>query len=122
MGIHDAVAAEYADSYGSRRGGWDQEDAFEAGEVFDRAVTLSELAQQLEVHPNQITSWEGQFPMVNARLGMAMRRVRDVAEQEAPMLAKSASLTFLPPRNRAHVRLVLTDMPGGHRFRPLIAA
>jgi len=43
LAIEESGAAEHADSYGSRRGRWDQEeDAFEAGEVFDRAVTLSE--------------------------------------------------------------------------------
>ena len=40
--VEESGAAEYADSYGSRRGRWDQEDAFEAGEVFDRTVTLSD--------------------------------------------------------------------------------
>ncbi len=41
--VEESGAAEYADSYRSRRGRWDQdEDAFEAGEVFDRSVTLSE--------------------------------------------------------------------------------
>jgi len=41
--VEESGAAEYTDSYGSRRGRWDQEeDAFEAGEVFDRSVTLSE--------------------------------------------------------------------------------
>ncbi len=41
--VEESGAAEYADSYGSRRGRWGQdEDAFEAGEVFDRSVTLSE--------------------------------------------------------------------------------
>ena len=39
--VEESGAAEYADSYGSRRGGWDEEDEFEAGEVFDRTVTLS---------------------------------------------------------------------------------
>lgn len=41
--VEESGAAEHADSYGSRRSRWDQgEDAFEAGEVFDRSVTLSE--------------------------------------------------------------------------------
>ncbi len=41
--VEESGAAEYADSYGSRRGRWGQEeDAFEAGEVYDRSVTLSE--------------------------------------------------------------------------------
>ena len=40
--VEESGAAEYADSYGSRRGRWDQEDEFEAGEVFDRSITLSE--------------------------------------------------------------------------------
>ncbi len=41
--VEESGAAEYADSYGSRRGRWDEEeDAFEAGEVFDRSVMLSE--------------------------------------------------------------------------------
>jgi hypothetical protein len=40
--IEESGAAEYADTYGGR-GRWDwEEDAFEAGEVFDRAVTLSD--------------------------------------------------------------------------------
>lgn len=37
--IEESGAAEYADR---RRGRWDDEDAFEVGEVFDRRVTLSE--------------------------------------------------------------------------------
>ncbi len=40
--VEESGAAEYADSYGSRRGRWDEEDEFEAGEVYDRSVTLSE--------------------------------------------------------------------------------
>jgi len=40
--VEEHGAAEHADSYGSRRGRWGQEDAFEAGEVYDRSVTLSE--------------------------------------------------------------------------------
>jgi len=41
--VEESGAAEHTDSYGSRRGRWDQdEDAFEAGEVFDRSVMLSE--------------------------------------------------------------------------------
>ena len=41
-------AAEYADSYGSRRGRWGRdEDEFEAGEVYDRSVILSDWR-----HPN----------------------------------------------------------------------
>ena len=41
--VEEHGAAEYADSYGSRRGRWGQdEDEFEAGEVYDRSVTLSE--------------------------------------------------------------------------------
>ncbi len=40
--VEESGAAEHADSYGSRRRRWDQDDAFEAGEVFDRSVTLSE--------------------------------------------------------------------------------
>ena len=39
--IEESGAAEYAESYGSRRGRWVEEE-FEAGEVFDRAVTLSD--------------------------------------------------------------------------------
>jgi len=38
--VEESGAAEYADSYGSGR--WDQEDAFEVGEVSDRSVALSE--------------------------------------------------------------------------------
>jgi len=37
--IEESGAAEYADSH---RGRWDDEDAFEAGEVFERCVVLSE--------------------------------------------------------------------------------
>src|SRR5215213_4937824 len=41
--IEESGAAEYAESYGSRRGRWDaEEDEFEAGEVFDRSMTLSD--------------------------------------------------------------------------------
>ena len=40
--VEESGAAEHADSYGSRRRRWDQEDEFEAGEVFDRSVKLSE--------------------------------------------------------------------------------
>jgi len=41
--VEESGAAEYADSYGSRRGRWkEDEDAFEAGEVYDGSVTLSE--------------------------------------------------------------------------------
>ena len=40
--VEESGAAEYADSYGSRRGRWEQEDAFEAGEVLDRSVMLCE--------------------------------------------------------------------------------
>jgi len=41
--VEEHGAAEHADSYGSPRGRWGQEeDAFEAGEVYDRSVTLSE--------------------------------------------------------------------------------
>jgi len=40
--VEERGAAEHADSYASRRGRWGQEDAFEAGEVYDRSVTLSE--------------------------------------------------------------------------------
>jgi len=41
--VEESGTAEYTDSYGSRRSRWDQdEDAFEAGEVFDRSVRLSE--------------------------------------------------------------------------------
>ena len=39
--IEESGAAEYADT---RRGRWDDEDDLEAGEVFDRLVTLSEWA------------------------------------------------------------------------------
>lgn len=38
--VEESGAAEYADSYGSGR--WDQEDAFEVGEVYDRSMALSE--------------------------------------------------------------------------------
>jgi predicted 2-oxoglutarate/Fe(II)-dependent dioxygenase YbiX len=38
--VEESGAAEYVD-YGSRRGRWDDEDDFEAGEVFDRSMTLS---------------------------------------------------------------------------------
>ena len=37
--VEESGAAEYADTRGGR---WDDEDEFEAGEVFDRRVTLSE--------------------------------------------------------------------------------
>ncbi len=40
--VEESGAAEYADSYGSRRGRWNDEDAFEAGEVYARSVALSE--------------------------------------------------------------------------------
>ena len=41
--VEEHGVAEYADGYGSRRDRWGQdEDAFEAGEVYDRSVTLSE--------------------------------------------------------------------------------
>jgi len=41
--VEESGAAEPTDSYGSRRSRWDQgEDAFEAGEVSDRSVELSE--------------------------------------------------------------------------------
>ncbi|MDO9713651.1 2OG-Fe(II) oxygenase [Paracraurococcus lichenis] len=41
--VEESGAAEYAESYGSRRGRWDtEEDEFEAGEVFDRSMTLSD--------------------------------------------------------------------------------
>ncbi len=40
--IEESGAAEYADTYGSRRGRWDTADAFEAGEVFERSVALSD--------------------------------------------------------------------------------
>ena len=44
--VEESGAAEHADSYGSRRSRWQEdEDAFEAGEVFDRSVTLSEWRQ-----------------------------------------------------------------------------
>src|SRR5215213_1720994 len=43
--IEESGAAEYSGSYGSRRGGWGrwdtEEDEFEAGEVLDRYMTLS---------------------------------------------------------------------------------
>src|SRR4051812_11265105 len=39
--IEESGAAEYAESYGSRRGRWVEEEV-EAGEIFDRAVTLSD--------------------------------------------------------------------------------
>src|SRR3954468_22996055 len=43
--VEESGAAEYSDSYGSRRGRWArwgaEEDEFEAGEVFDRSMTLS---------------------------------------------------------------------------------
>lgn len=38
--VEESGAAEYSDNYGRR--GWDDEDQFEAGEVFDRTVSLSE--------------------------------------------------------------------------------
>ncbi len=41
--VEESGAAEYADNYRPRRGRWDHgEDAFEAGEVSDRSVELSE--------------------------------------------------------------------------------
>ncbi len=41
--VEESGAAEHTGSYGSRRSRWDQgEDAFEAGEVSDRSVELSE--------------------------------------------------------------------------------
>src|SRR3954451_18844418 len=42
--VQESGAAEYSESYGSRRGRWGRggaEDEFEAGEVFDRHMTLS---------------------------------------------------------------------------------
>ena len=42
--VEESGAAEYSESYGSRRGRWGRwgaEDEFEAGEVFDRCMTLS---------------------------------------------------------------------------------
>ena len=43
--VEESGAAEYSESYGSRRGRWGrwgaEEDEFEAGEVFDRSMTLS---------------------------------------------------------------------------------
>jgi 2OG-Fe(II) oxygenase superfamily len=43
--VQESGAAEYSESYGSRRGRWGrwgaEEDEFEAGEVFDRYMTLS---------------------------------------------------------------------------------
>ena len=42
--VEESGAAEYSESYGSRRGRWGRggaEDEFEAGEVFDRHMTLS---------------------------------------------------------------------------------
>jgi hypothetical protein len=40
--VEESGAAEYSESYGSRRGRWGaEEDEFEAGEVFDRYMTLS---------------------------------------------------------------------------------
>ncbi len=42
------------------------------------------------------------------------------SEDAAPAIqAKWATTSGM---HRAHFRYVLTDMPGGHRFRPLIAA
>jgi hypothetical protein len=40
--IEESGAAEYAGTYGRWRGGWHDEDAFEAGEVSDRATALSD--------------------------------------------------------------------------------
>jgi hypothetical protein len=40
--IEESGAAEYADTHGSRRGRWDAAETFEAGEVFDRSVALSD--------------------------------------------------------------------------------
>ena len=41
--VEESGAAEYADSYGSHRGRWGQDaEEFEAGEVYDRSVTLSD--------------------------------------------------------------------------------
>src|SRR3954471_22820485 len=39
--VQESGAAEYSESYGSRRGRWGAEDEFEAGEVLDRYMTLS---------------------------------------------------------------------------------
>jgi predicted 2-oxoglutarate/Fe(II)-dependent dioxygenase YbiX len=40
--VEESGAAEYSETYGSRRGRWGaEEDEFEAGEVFDRRMTLS---------------------------------------------------------------------------------
>jgi hypothetical protein len=40
--VEESGAADYSESYGSHRGRWDaMEDEFEAGEVFDRYMTLS---------------------------------------------------------------------------------
>jgi 2OG-Fe(II) oxygenase superfamily len=42
--IEESGGADYAENYGSRRGRWDteEEDEFEAGEVFDRSMILSD--------------------------------------------------------------------------------
>jgi predicted 2-oxoglutarate/Fe(II)-dependent dioxygenase YbiX len=57
--VEESGAAEYADSYGSRRGRWGQEeDAFEAGEVYDRSVTLSEWR-----HPDNQEAVLGTIPV-----------------------------------------------------------
>ena len=40
--IEESGAAEYDDTHGSRRGRWDAAETFEAGEVFDRSVALSD--------------------------------------------------------------------------------
>jgi predicted 2-oxoglutarate/Fe(II)-dependent dioxygenase YbiX len=57
--VEESGAAEYGDSYGSRRGRWDaEEDEFEAGEVFDRSMTLSDWR-----HPDGGTTAFGEIPV-----------------------------------------------------------
>jgi hypothetical protein len=54
--VEESGAAEYAEEYGSRWGR--EEDEFEAGEVFDRSVTLSGWRR-----PDGATSALGEIPV-----------------------------------------------------------
>src|SRR4051794_2423365 len=57
--VEESGAAEYSDSYGSRRGRWGaMEDEFEAGEVFDRSMILSNWQR-----PDGGTSTLGDIPV-----------------------------------------------------------
>ena len=57
--VEESGAAENLESYGSRRGRWDtEEDEFEAGEVFDRSMTLSDWR-----HPDSDAPALGEIPV-----------------------------------------------------------